>query len=306
MQHILSDDEYQLDSEWFRENWAVAPTGTDAFRVWQRQQLRGECRFLEVGVDPCRGQRGEEEIAHSSEYGLYMSLYRSGNVRFNSKGAELLAKTGDLLLWDPGSPNNFECYGQTVGRTILFPREMVRQRMGLNTLLAVRKMDWNDPRTPLLHSHFMHLYGLAHQLPERILRRFFEATLELAYLCVIDDRRISKVGSAHTELYERIRNEVNERIGCEDLKPATIASSLGLNVRRLQDVLAARGTTFSAMVRDERMDRAGQILRSPASYSVPISEIALSLGFYDTAHFSNAFRAFYKISPRQYRKTFAA
>jgi AraC-like DNA-binding protein len=77
-----------------------------------------------------------------------------------------------------------------------------------------------------------------------------------------------------------------------------VASEMGVSVRTLKRHLAARGTTFSTLLRELREERATLLLRSDLS----IKEIASKLGYADQAGFTRAFRRWWGTSPRAFRR----
>ena len=81
-----------------------------------------------------------------------------------------------------------------------------------------------------------------------------------------------------------------------------VASKLGMTRRSLQRRLSERGTTFSRLLDDMLRDRARTLLAVPC---VPITDIAMRLGYTDTAHFSRAFRRWTGMSPSSYRNRLA-
>lgn len=86
----------------------------------------------------------------------------------------------------------------------------------------------------------------------------------------------------------------------QDLSLDTLARRLGLSTRQTQRLLMEYyGKSFQQKKTEARMS-AASILLSDKSRS--ITSIAEDLGFSSIEHFSSAFRSFYQISPRAYRK----
>jgi AraC-like DNA-binding protein len=76
------------------------------------------------------------------------------------------------------------------------------------------------------------------------------------------------------------------------------ADRLGLSTRTLQRRLLERGRTFEAVIDDVRRRVA---LTQLDQTTQPITEIAMSLGYSDAAHFTRAFRRWMGVSPSEYR-----
>ncbi len=70
-------------------------------------------------------------------------------------------------------------------------------------------------------------------------------------------------------------------------------SSLSKAVKR------GTGSTFSELLLQKRLARAGQLLRHTA---LTVTEIVAAVGYENTSYFHREFRNFYGVSPRQYRR----
>ena len=77
-----------------------------------------------------------------------------------------------------------------------------------------------------------------------------------------------------------------------------VASKLKTSRRSLQRSLDAEGCSFSLVLEDLLKDRASILLRSTDR---DVTDIALQLGYSDSAHFSRAFRRWTGIAPSRYR-----
>jgi AraC-like DNA-binding protein len=76
------------------------------------------------------------------------------------------------------------------------------------------------------------------------------------------------------------------------------AEATGMSVRSLQRRLASEGLTFSQMVDEVRLEMAVPQLRDPG---IRLTDIALSLGYSDPAHFTRAFGRWAGVAPSEYR-----
>ena len=78
-----------------------------------------------------------------------------------------------------------------------------------------------------------------------------------------------------------------------------VAENLGVSPRTLQRQLAESETSFSAIVRDARMDLSQSLLEQS---QLPINEIAHRAGFASSANFCRAFQSWLNMSPGDYRR----
>jgi AraC-like DNA-binding protein len=91
-----------------------------------------------------------------------------------------------------------------------------------------------------------------------------------------------------------IQREYPEELAVEALARRVLASR-----RQLQRVFTEAGTSVRAELRAVRMQRAAELL---VGSSLSVREVASVVGYRPPAHFSNAFRRRYGVTPSQYRK----
>ena len=91
-----------------------------------------------------------------------------------------------------------------------------------------------------------------------------------------------------------IQHEYGEDLAIEALARRVLASR-----RQLQRVFTDAGTTVRAELRAVRMQRAAQLL---VDSSLPVREVASVVGYRQPAHFADAFRRRYGVTPSQYRQ----
>jgi AraC family transcriptional regulator, positive regulator of tynA and feaB len=97
------------------------------------------------------------------------------------------------------------------------------------------------------------------------------------------------------------RAYIHSRLTDPDLKPAEVASQVGVSERYLRAVLAAEGETFSSYVLRQRLQRCALLLEDPGSRRRTITQIAFQAGFSNATYFGQAFKARYGVTPRDYR-----
>ncbi|PSC05151.1 hypothetical protein SLNSH_10050 [Alsobacter soli] len=157
-------------------------------------------------------------------------------------------------------------------------------------------------------------------------RRVFDAPLRfdsevnaLLLPTSLMDRRIK---GADPALYRYLKRQIetaeamNSRPFVEDVSRAIrlslrqgaptaddVARALGLNKRTLTRRLAAEDSTFSELLSGIRFDMAKRLLLSS---TMPLSEIALLLGYSEASAFTRAFRDWSGESPQQWRSVHRA
>ncbi|PDT78282.1 acetamidase/formamidase family protein [Bradyrhizobium sp. C9] len=109
-------------------------------------------------------------------------------------------------------------------------------------------------------------------------------------------------GASKAATLHRLCQTVERSLDDPDLTPVKIASAEGISERYLQKLFEGAGTSFTHYLRERRLQRTSADLSNPAEAHRSISEIAFSVGFNDSAHFSRAFRQRFGLSPREFRQ----
>lgn len=101
----------------------------------------------------------------------------------------------------------------------------------------------------------------------------------------------------------RALHTLMSRIGLEDISQDTIARHMGVSTRTLRRQLDSEGTSFHALTEACRRNVGHALL---VRSDLPMTEIAMRLGYSDHTAFSRAFSRWFGASPRELRKAGSA
>jgi AraC-like DNA-binding protein len=96
----------------------------------------------------------------------------------------------------------------------------------------------------------------------------------------------------------RLQRLVRENIADPRLDVSLLASLLGVSVRTVYSAFASIGLTPAEYVRRQRIEAAAARL---SSSDVPVTDIAISVGFADVTTFTRGFKRRYGVTPSQWR-----
>lgn len=100
-----------------------------------------------------------------------------------------------------------------------------------------------------------------------------------------------------------IRRDILENLSDPGLHIGAIAKRQGVTPRYIQRLFESEGTTFTAFVRDCRLDLAFRRLTERDANAIRITEIAYDAGFSDLSTFSRAFRQRFDATPSEIRRS---
>ncbi|MDB5861762.1 MAG: twin-arginine translocation pathway signal domain protein [Ramlibacter sp.] len=110
------------------------------------------------------------------------------------------------------------------------------------------------------------------------------------------------VSSTQAATVRRLCQYVDANLNDASLSVAAVAAHERISERLVQKLFEGLGQTFTAYLRQSRLERCRADLANRQYGHLSISDICFRWGFNDPAHFSHCFRDRYSMSPRQYRQ----
>ena len=107
---------------------------------------------------------------------------------------------------------------------------------------------------------------------------------------------------SHAAATDRLCQYIEANLNDCTLTLSSVATHEHVSERQVQKLFERLGQSFTAYVRDRRLERSRADLGNRQYGHLSISDICFRWGFNDPAHFSHCFRDRYQMSPRQYRQ----
>ena len=103
-----------------------------------------------------------------------------------------------------------------------------------------------------------------------------------------------------------VKAYIDAHLGDANLSLGAIAKKNGISLRYLHQLFRQTDMSASEWLRLRRLERSYDLLASPQQAAHSITEIAYSMGFNSSSHFSNLFRAQFGVRPSDVRGTSVA
>lgn len=133
-------------------------------------------------------------------------------------------------------------------------------------------------------------------------RTLLDAALAVIGNAIRTDEALAPIRQSVTDRrLEEVLRFIEVHLADPDLSTAMVSKGCGISPRYLSSLLRLRGTTFSELVWDQRLDKARNWLSSTNPRDISISEIAYGVGFKSPAHFSRMFKRVFSVNPREFR-----
>ena len=107
---------------------------------------------------------------------------------------------------------------------------------------------------------------------------------------------------SHAAATDRVCQYIEANLSDSTLTLASVAMHEHVSERQVQKLFEGLGQSFTAYLRERRLERSRADLGNRQYGHLSISDICFRWGFNDPAHFSHCFRDRYQMSPRQYRQ----
>jgi AraC-like DNA-binding protein len=248
--------------------------------------------------------RTPELIRQSGPELAKFTVIRSGVMVVEQDGRQAALRPGDLAFADLTRPARWVAPAVRF-ITVLFPRALLPLRQ--EELARLTSVGFSGDRgvSAMISS-------LTRQLPKHLDGcsaadgvRLGSALLDLLTVGMaarLDRREQVPADTRQHALMLRIHAFIEQRLDDPGLAPATIAAAHHISLRYLYNLFREQDITVAGWIRERRLKRCRRDLADPQLTTRPISAIAARWGFSNPAHFSQAFRAAYGLSPREFRE----
>lgn len=229
----------------------------------------------------------------------FLVLQASGTALMRQRGMEAHLRPGDCTLIDSRYPSLFEVGVNFRQFSFHIPSDLIRDRLGSRSVLLAQRIVGNRGAGAILSDMLLAIIRHGDTLegmdPTRI-------ALDLLCKAIGVDESRGTARPERTALEVReIADYIDTQLNRSDLGPQEIASHFNVSLRQLYRISALAGYTPAALIWRRRLDRARLLLLEPSN-RMPITEIALSCGFKDAAHFSRSYRKTFGSAPRVARR----
>ena len=161
-----------------------------------------------------------------------------------------------------------------------------------------RTISGNNPSSRMLHDFLLSLWRQGPQASQdpvwcEGVRDIYLDILRLALNCR------EKLPQVDGGLIDKLKCLVTSRLSDPALGTASLAAELNVSLRTIQSAFSTFGTTPSAYILQQRMNRAAEYLVTCKHLSV--TDIAMELGFNESGYFTRCFRKHFAMTPSAYR-----
>lgn len=295
---------------WFEEiifecgevDYAFAP---DRPRSWRLDFAT----FGPVVVNSFRGTltgvaRTTRHVAADGRDDFCVGVIRRRPVLIQSRGRDTVHTPSSMTLLSLAEPGDVRHNPFADCSSIFIPRTQLSDLVaGADDLLNV-PFDRRLPAVQLLRGYLDLVLAAEHVADPPLAAHIATTLTDLAALALGAGRDAAELAQLRGRRAARVALVVAAiRAGFADpgCSPGTVAASLGLSPRSLQDLLHNTGRTFTERVLELRLQKARAMLTDPGHQHQRVSEIAYAVGFDDVSYFNRCVRRRYGATPSDLR-----
>jgi AraC-like DNA-binding protein len=253
--------------------------------------------------EPVRMQRRNDLINNSHRYFCFLHA-SSCRLEVSQGGRSIELLPGQMTLTSSEAPARVTKLTDGQRWSMRIPRQALAETCPHIDDKIARLIDGNNELAKLLLNQIESAHRFGPKVDAVTNHAIARHLLDLTALClgaVGDAAHLAKRRGLAAARLDAIKSDILRRLGGFDLELATVAAAHRLSTRYVQHLFEQTGTSFTAFVREQRLQLAHRLLREPQGRSRKISEIATSAGFSDISYFNRAFRARYGATPKEIR-----
>ncbi len=270
-----------------------------------------ESRLVSAMLGPCRLSRlsadrhmvhGDRVIQGDAPDMVKLIIQTEGNSTLHQGGRKLPVGPTSVVLYDPANPYVLANPEAVDLLMLQVPRAAIGGLKG-----GVRR-----PLTAALIPGSLHrvLFSMMEStireietLEESERARLGQTMLELV-ASMVNASTENRASSRSLDLLrDRIKDYVAANLARPDLGAPEIARRMGCSLRYVYKAFEAEDMTPADYIWSERLKKARDLLATQPMVPGFIGEVAFSLGFSSSAHFSRAFRSHFNQTPSQWSRT---
>ncbi|WP_103955655.1 helix-turn-helix domain-containing protein [Nonomuraea solani] len=215
---------------------------------------------------------------------------------------------GDLVLYNPSRPYVAAFAPDGPAHQVLllrFSRSLLPLPSREVRHLSAVRLQGTRGIGALSSQFLLQLARRMHELTPSDTARLATLTIDVLGTALADALDAQNAVPPHTRrraLLAQVHAFIRDNLGDAHLTPGAIAAAHHISLRYLHKLFHQEGHTVAGWIRERRLERCRRDFADPHLAAHPIHAIAARWGFTSPAHFSQAFRAAYGLSPRQFRE----
>jgi AraC-like DNA-binding protein len=268
-----------------------------------REARFGAVTLTDTLISPQSVRRLSRHVAHSDKDCYYVGIEHICAVNVSQRGSSLVLRPGIGALYYANEPYELRCDVKSRQYWIELPRQSFDRRFDSGRPPILRQFNLNRGLGRIAAEFCGSLAAESANLDEPSREKLGEQFMDILALTLSGepDRQPADERSVQRARLRSVNAYIEANLGDPNLSLATIAKQNGISLRYLHQLFRLMDMSVSEWLRLRRLQRCHDLLTSPRHAGQSITEIAYSMGFSSSSHFSNLFRAQFNVRPSDVR-----
>ena len=276
----------------------IQATSFDAFLKYGSLE---EIKLYKLTVSPHRVMSSSEPGPQNAS-GLVKAIFQiKGTTHYEQMGRQVLLEPGSWMLRDMNLPYSIDIREDCELIALILPRIAIASTLIDSRDLCLRRFDGTSGLGHIVHDLICNTYQEFDGLDESMAPDLAASITQLIRLYLLRMAPEQNPQALCEVLRERVRRYIAIHLRATDLSLDQIARAMHCTKRYIHKVFEDEDVSISKYILDLRLDHCRDALRGVSTREESITDIALSWGFSNSAHFSRAFHKRFGISPSHYR-----
>jgi len=248
--------------------------------------------------------RNHRHIARLDKDCYYIMFPSKGSILLEQAGKQQVSTPGMAVLFDAMAPYHLRCSDYTQSMYIEMPRSILIDRCPIDKLQSLPAFNFADGLGWVV-AEFCKLVAVeADSIANDLAPKVAMEIADLLALCIDTELNRKPIGQSLSSKFrvQSLKSYIKSRLDDPDLSPEMIAKDNGISVRYLHYLFKGTGKSVSEWVREKRLEKCHQKLTSAKFDGDSITDIAFSLGFNSSSHFTHLFKQKFGMPPRYIRQ----
>ncbi len=273
-----------------------------------REARFGGVTITDAVISPQTIRRGAQHIGRFGKDCYYIGIEHIGAVDIRQAGTSFVLRPGRGSLYYANEPYELQCNVRSRQFWIELPRAAFDRRFDSGRPPMLKNFDVTRGLGRIAAEFCGTLATEGCGLDETSKSKLGEQFMDLVALALSagPDRQSAEEQSVQHARLRSVKVYIEANLEDPNLSLTTIARENGVSLRYLHHLFRLVDMSASEWLRLRRLQRCHDLLTSPQHAHQSITEIAYSMGFSSSSHFSNLFRAHFNMRPSDVRSAPAA
>jgi AraC-like DNA-binding protein len=273
-----------------------------------REARLGDVTITDAMLSPQIIRRGSRHIGRFGKDCYYLGIEHIGAVDIRQSGASFVLRPGRGSLYYANEPYELHSNAKSRQFWIELPRAAFDRRFDSGRPPQLKNFDLTRGLGRIAAEFCATLAAESGGLDEASRSKLGEQFMDLIALALNSepDRQSTDEQSVQRARLRSVKSYIEANLGDPNLSLTAIARNNGISLRYLHHLFRLVDMSASEWLRLRRLQRCHDLLIAPQHAHQSITEIAYSMGFSSSSHFSNLFRTHFNMRPSDVRGAAAA